>query len=296
MEEREELHQLRHIIIERIQHAMTKGNEYRSTFEQYCYLWIDDMQEFMRQFVLFGHVLTSDELAGTTEDQVPRKPPTLEQYREQIDLYEKLYAEVEKIESSMVIDQWFRIDIKFFKSALLNIIKKWSLLFKNHLLEEIINALTELDEFIKDRDKGLGKTVPEGDLEGLIQMMGHLMAVKEKQPTYDNTFEPVKQKIELLKSFQVEVPDDVFDRLQELPEKWNNTKKNATLKKQEVAPLQNNEVNNVRKRAGNFDVQQHSFREKFRMIPPFRYLFHSVPIQCTYGYLFIVHVRLYMYM
>jgi len=59
--------------------------------------------------------------------------------------------------------------------------------------------------------------------------------------------------------------------LQELPEQWNNTKKIGITSKQQVAPLQANEVANIRRKSATFDVAQHKFREKFRQIPPFKY-------------------------
>lgn len=61
-----------------------------------------------------------------------------------------------------------------------------------------------------------------------------------------------------------------FD-IQELPEKWNNVKKQAVLVKQQVAPLQANEVANLRRKCATFDVEQHTFREQFRKIGFFRY-------------------------
>jgi len=47
---------------------------------------------------------------------------------------------------------------------------------------------------------------------------------------------------------------------------WTNTKKTAIAVKQHVAPLQANEVANIRKRTAAFDVQQLEFREEFRKI------------------------------
>ena len=58
---------------------------------------------------------------------------------------------------------------------------------------------------------------------------------------------------------------------QELPEQWNNTKKISITVKQQVAPLQANEVANIRKKTADFDVRQHKFREEFRKIPPYMY-------------------------
>lgn len=57
----------------------------------------------------------------------------------QIDYYEDLYAEISKLEDFRVFNGWFRVDIKFFKLSLLNTLKKWSWLFKEHLLTYVTN-------------------------------------------------------------------------------------------------------------------------------------------------------------
>lgn len=57
----------------------------------------------------------------------------------QIDTYEKIYEECEQINPLKVFDNWFRIDGKPFKQALLNIIKKWSYMFKQHLIDHVTN-------------------------------------------------------------------------------------------------------------------------------------------------------------
>ena len=59
--------------------------------------------------------------------------------------------------------------------------------------------------------------------------------------------------------------------LQELPERWNNTKKIAITVKQQVAPLQAAEVANIRKQSATFDVTQHEYRERFRSLAAFFY-------------------------
>ncbi len=63
----------------------------------------------------------------------------------------------------------------------------------------------------------------------------------------------------------------MHQQLQELPEQWNNTKKISITVKQAVAPLQANEVANIRKSSARFDVRQHEFREDFRKIGPYNY-------------------------
>ncbi|XP_053308775.1 dynein axonemal heavy chain 9 [Spea bombifrons] len=271
MEDMADLADMRNFLMESVQNMMTTCSEYRNSFDHYSYLYVDDRKEFMRQFLLYGHVLTAEEIEAHAEDGVPETPPTLQQFKEQIDSYEKIYDEVNRMEPINVFDSWMKVDAQPFKSALLNVIKRWSLMFKQHLIDHVTNSLADLEEFIKVAERGLSMQLKEGDYNGLVEIMGHLMAVKERQASTDELFEPLKQTIELLKVYEQELPDEVYKQLEELPEKWNNIKKMAITVKQQVAPLQANEVTLLRKNCASFDVEQHNFREKFRKEAPFRF-------------------------
>lgn len=76
---------------------------------------------------------------------------------------------------------------------------------------------------------------------------------------------------------------------QELPELWSTIKKTTVSVKQDVAPLQAQEVNILRRKLANFDVRQHEFREKFRKTAPFAY-------EADVVYARIDRVSIYMYM
>jgi dynein heavy chain len=56
-----------------------------------------------------------------------------------INAYERLYDEVESMDGSTVFENWFRVDARPFKQSLLNIIRQWSLMFKEHLISHVIN-------------------------------------------------------------------------------------------------------------------------------------------------------------
>ncbi|XP_040604816.1 dynein heavy chain 9, axonemal isoform X6 [Mesocricetus auratus] len=101
--------------------------------------------------------------------------------------------------------------------------------------------------------------------------MGHLVTLKERQSSTDDMFEPLKQTIELLKSYEQQLPEAVFKQLEELPEKWKNMKKMAVTVRQQVAPLQANEVALLRQQCTAFDAQQQQFQERFRKEAPFRF-------------------------
>lgn len=61
---------------------------------------------------------------------------------------------------------------------------------------------------------GLKKPLKEGDYDGLVEVMGHLMKVKERQVATDSMFEPLKQTIELLKTYGEEMPEETHLKLQ----------------------------------------------------------------------------------
>lgn len=64
--------------------AMKEAEEYQESIERFSYLWTDDPQEFMRNFLFFGHVPTQEELDTRTDDMVPKAQPTLAQFQQQV--------------------------------------------------------------------------------------------------------------------------------------------------------------------------------------------------------------------
>lgn len=77
--------------------------------------------------------------------------------------------------------------------------------------------MKDLSEFIKVASQGLGAEVQEDDYDGLVEVMGHLGAIKERQPTTDVMFEPLKQTIELLEAYGQEMSEEIHQQL----EVWN---------------------------------------------------------------------------
>ena len=77
-----------------------------------------------------------------------------------------------------------------------------------------IYSLNSLSDFIKLTTKGLTVEVEEGNYEQLVEVMIHLQAVKDRLPTTDNMFEPLKQTIELLTVYGQELSDDIHQQLE----------------------------------------------------------------------------------
>lgn len=159
---------------------LLQATDYRNKFEAYAYLWVDDRHEFLRQFLLYGHMVTPEEIEAAGEGGVAVCAPTLEQFREQVDTYETICSEVEKfqvcqkvqlsgcvgslsalsivcalqgnfthshsrvtvcvcVQGAELFDVWFRVDARPFKQALMNTVKRWSFMFKQHLIDHVTN-------------------------------------------------------------------------------------------------------------------------------------------------------------
>uniref|UniRef100_A0A667GCJ0 Dynein axonemal heavy chain 11 n=1 Tax=Lynx canadensis TaxID=61383 RepID=A0A667GCJ0_LYNCA len=265
------LAEVRQEIMNRVADVINKVLDFRNTLDTYAYLWVDDRSEFMRHFLLYGHSMSSEETDAHANEEVPEQPLTLQQFREQIDIYEALYVQMSKFDDFRVFDSWFKVDMKPFKVSLLNIIKKWSWMFQEHLLRFVVDSLNELQDFIKDTDAGLQRDLSEGDHDGLVDIMGHLLAVRSRQRTTDELFEPLKQTIALLETYGQKMPEQVYIQLEELPERWETTKKIAVTVRHAVSPLQNVEVTLLRKKCISFDEKQAEFRERFRLYAPLRF-------------------------
>jgi len=76
--------QMRNELMDHIQNIMSKACDYRNSFDHYAYLWVDDRGESLQQFLMYNHVLTTEELETHGDEGVPECPPTLQQFKDQV--------------------------------------------------------------------------------------------------------------------------------------------------------------------------------------------------------------------
>lgn len=65
--------------------------EYSKGFDHYSYLWLEDREVFLKQFLMYGHQLTPEEVdtmtATATNGELPgpkESPPTTKQFKDQV--------------------------------------------------------------------------------------------------------------------------------------------------------------------------------------------------------------------
>ena len=84
MEDMADLADMRQVLMERVQGVMETCCEFRSSLHHYSFLYVDDRRELLRQFLLYGHFLTSEEMEVHADDEVPESPPALGDFKEEI--------------------------------------------------------------------------------------------------------------------------------------------------------------------------------------------------------------------
>ena len=55
----------------------------------------------------------------------------------QIDFYNAQFQTLQDVDSSVVFENWLRVDVKPFRHSALQAAKKWASMFKNHLLRHV---------------------------------------------------------------------------------------------------------------------------------------------------------------
>ncbi|NWI70492.1 DYH17 protein, partial [Todus mexicanus] len=271
LEEQEDLKSMREEVMSLVVHTMVEGEEYSASFEDQAHLWLVEPEDFLKHFLTWGSAPGAEEMEPRPEEPPAGGIPSLQLFKKEIDTCEALYEEVSGFANTEVFGGWLRSDCRPFKQALLRAVKRRGLALRQHLASHVTTSLQELKDFMQKANAGLNKPLEEGDYDGLVEVMGHLMRVKERQAMTDSMFEPLKETVALLSTYGEEMPEEIHLQLTDLPEHWDSTKKLCLRVKQNVAPLQANEVNVIHKKCQQFEIQQHTFREKFREKAPFSY-------------------------
>jgi len=86
LEDMQELSDMRSDLMDRVTAVMNRAAEYKASFDPFSYLWTDDRNEFMRQFLVYNHQITIEEIEAHAEDGLPETPPSLKQFRETVQM------------------------------------------------------------------------------------------------------------------------------------------------------------------------------------------------------------------
>ncbi|NXY12732.1 DYH17 protein, partial [Atrichornis clamosus] len=273
LEEQADLARMQEKLMSLVVSTMAEGEEFSASFEEHSHLWQESPEEFLQRFLTLGSASGPEETETEPhpEKSVACSTPCLQLFQQEIDALEALYEEVLGFAETKVFGGWLQSDCRPFKKALLDAIKGQSLVLRRYLAHYVTSSLQELQDFIQESNAGLSKPLEEGDYEGLVEVMGHLARVKERQEVTDSMFEPLKETVALLSTYGDKMPEEIHLQLQNLPERWDNNKRLCLRVAETAAPLQATEATILRKKCQEFEIQQHALRESFQGKAPFSY-------------------------
>ena len=229
---------------------------FMDTYRTFEYLWVNDIRESFDQFLLLA--------------EEEGQEPTLEQFDAEITKYKALQEEVSNLPNAKTVG-WLRVDAKPIKQALGSWVSQWSYRYTEHLLNRVTNNVAELNDFMAETAVTQEIEVPDGDVDTLLKVMGCIRDVRTRTEETDGMFEPLRNTVQLLKKWNIDVSEETLKGLEEAPMTWSNLKKQTFAVKEVLTPLQNAEAEKVKKQVDEFNKEVESFREEFKVKGPFAY-------------------------
>lgn len=108
---------------------------------------------------------------------------------------------------------WLKINAANMKSALATWVAKWTNAHTQYLHKYITSELANLESFIKAVNKGLTLEVDADDTSNLVAAMTHVRDVRVNTEKIDRIFGPLRDSINLLKKFEIHMPEEVIDQV-----------------------------------------------------------------------------------
>lgn len=82
------------------------------------------------------------------------------------------------------------------------------------IVQVFLLSLDELQKFLRVTTEGLNQPVAKGDHQGLVKVMNHLLAVRDKKSGTDEMFEPLRDAIILLQRYGVTMPEQFYSQME----------------------------------------------------------------------------------
>lgn len=254
-------------IMSQTRDAIREAIAYGRKFDDYKFLWRHEKSTQLQFFLRFGRLMSEDEVTknedGDFVQDSPEIAPLLKTFKDVIDYYNQVYDEINKCDTVKVLGNWLRINLKSLKQSLLNEVCKWSHLFKQYLQDKVIRDLKELEDFIIKSTANLNQNVTNEDAPTLLSILKTISQINERSKHTDAMFEPLREIVDLLKSYDVEFEDFVEDQFAQLPESWITLKKLLITVKRNIAPVQAYQVDLIKKHINLFDIRAKLFYESF---------------------------------
>ncbi|PNW78281.1 hypothetical protein CHLRE_09g403800v5 [Chlamydomonas reinhardtii] len=265
----------------------SRCEDFKNQFAKFDYLWKQDLQATLQQFITDNGVTLPD---GTRDD------PPLAKFEEQIVKYKNVASEIASFKDTMTMG-YVKVNAKPLRQALSTWASKWVYLFTHYLQEKVVNSITELYTFMDTSNstldlKVMGEGVeeepeyhPDQDPEeaaakkaaeeeekrkALYAIMACMRDIRRRtERGTDTMFEPLKETVTALHTFGIQLSDTVLHQLDNAEFNWRTLKKKMLNRREQLAPLQQAEAVEIRRKSDAFNERVEDFRTFFQRKAPF---------------------------
>ncbi|KAH7825191.1 dynein haevy chain 4, outer dynein arm beta [Monocercomonoides exilis] len=201
------------------------------------------------------------------DDDSEDHPPTLADYEIEINLLKKLEERVTGM-TDTARHKWLRADATKGSKDVMKLIAKWISTYTNHLLDSTKASLDELSSFIEMVNTELKREFTQDTLYEALRVLTDLRLRTEKT---DAMFAPLTDTVSLLKKYGINVSQEIYQQLEDLPIAWSKLKRSSYNVKDSLQPMITAERARVQGRMEAFQAKVDAFRVEFRKADMFQF-------------------------
>jgi len=242
--------------------------EFREKFTKYDHLYNQDRNKSFKAFLASLQEKKENEHYDDGNKQA--EMPPLDVFKEKINFYKALQKEIDTIEAMRTFG-WIKLDCAPLKIALYSEADRWSFTYTDYLFRFVTTQISGLCEFMETVSKGLQKKVESDDLETLKFVLDLILQVTTRTKTTPAMFKPLREGLKFLQAYDLEVDEKYNKMLEDAPLTWESTVDQVYKKKEVINPLQNLQVDNIKRKVWDFTEEVMEFRKYFRDKAPFQY-------------------------
>eukprot|EP01135_Chromosphaera_perkinsii_P008555 Nk52_evm21s1400 gene=Nk52_evmTU21s1400 len=274
LSEHKTIRRLRDIFKRRLDFIVDEIRYQMASFDEYSYLWSQSKDEYMEYFLKYGF-----QVGNTEEDEPEPRKPSLDDFQMQmarfIDAGKTMKASVTK----QIVNKWVIVDKGPIIHTLGSVIKGWKNVFTSYLISDIRNTIHEYSKDFERLSDGLSKKVERSNV---IETMSYIKEMKAKEEMVDASFFYFEDSIQMLESFEVEIPPEIPEDINSLHLQWENVLALATNVRDVLNPLCDEEAELIRKKRRMFFKALDRYKGAYKTNAPYS---NSVDFTVAYQYL-----------
>ena len=254
-------------VFENLQTNEIACREFQKQYEKYDFLWTTDLSKMFAEFIQ----------DATSEDG----KMDLTKFDAEMLRLASIKEQVGALKTPTNIG-WLKIDSTPIKENIIYWVQKWLFLYIGYLRDDVVSKLQELRTFMITTKKGLQRQVSSGDTKTLMSVMGNIRDVRKRMEATAQMLDPLKATVLLLKAHKVDIEDEVLygtqsggnsddavdepilEFLDSAGLKWDSLVNFTFRVKEEIMPLQNQEIESINKNLSHFKAGVEDFRRLFK--------------------------------